>query len=60
MRAAHEAGFPSVRIIHGKGTGALRGIVHGVLEGHALVRAYRLADGASGSWGATIVELVPR
>ena len=34
VRAAHEAGMTRVRIIHGKGTGTLRRIVHGVL-GHA-------------------------
>jgi dsDNA-specific endonuclease/ATPase MutS2 len=57
LRAAHEAGMTTVRIIHGKGTGTLRRIVHGVLDRHPAVRAYRLADERSGSWGATIVEL---
>jgi dsDNA-specific endonuclease/ATPase MutS2 len=56
VRAAHEAGMPRVRIIHGKGTGTLRRIVHGVLERHPLVRSFQLAGG-SGSWGATVVEL---
>ncbi|MCW5805047.1 MAG: Smr/MutS family protein [Deltaproteobacteria bacterium] len=60
VRAAHEAGFPHVRIIHGKGTGTLRRIVHAVLERHPAVASYRLADGGSGSWGATLVELAPR
>ncbi|MGH2901314.1 MAG: Smr/MutS family protein [bacterium] len=59
LRAAQEAGMTAVRIIHGKGTGTLRRIVHGVLEGHPAVRAYRLADERSGSWGATLVELHP-
>lgn len=59
VRAAAEAGMTSVRIIHGKGTGTLRRIVHGVLERHPAVRAFRLADGARGNWGATIVELAP-
>jgi DNA-nicking Smr family endonuclease len=57
VRAAQEAGLTTVRIIHGKGTGTLRRIVHGVLERHAAVRAFRLADGAHGNWGATLVEL---
>jgi dsDNA-specific endonuclease/ATPase MutS2 len=59
LRAAHEAGFATVRIIHGKGTGTLRRIVHSVLEGHALVKSFRLGDERSGSWGATLVELRP-
>src|SRR5262245_23951890 len=57
VRAAQEAGMTHVRIVHGKGTGTLRRIVHSVLEGHPAVRAYRLADERGGSWGATLVEL---
>jgi DNA-nicking Smr family endonuclease len=59
VRAAQEAGLPLVRIVHGKGTGTLRRIVHAVLERHPAVQAYRLAGGDRGSWGATLVELVP-
>jgi DNA-nicking Smr family endonuclease len=59
VRAAQEAGMTSVRIVHGKGTGTLRRIVHGVLDRHPAVRAYRLADERGGSWGATLVELHP-
>ena len=57
LRAAQEAGMAHVRIVHGKGTGTLRRIVHGVLERHPAVRAFRLADARGGSWGATLVEL---
>jgi dsDNA-specific endonuclease/ATPase MutS2 len=60
VRAAQEAGMTAVRIIHGKGTGTLRRIVHSVLASHPAVRAYRLADERSGSWGATLVELHPQ
>jgi DNA-nicking Smr family endonuclease len=60
LRAAQGAGMAHVRIVHGKGTGALRRIVHGVLERHPAVRAFRLADERGGSWGATLVELHPR
>jgi dsDNA-specific endonuclease/ATPase MutS2 len=56
LELAVECGFAEVRIIHGKGQGTLRRIVHGVLEGHPLVAAFRLAGDAS-SWGATVVTL---
>ena len=59
VRAAQEAGMTAVRIVHGKGTGTLRRIVHSVLAAHPAVRAYRLADQRSGSWGATLVDLHP-
>jgi dsDNA-specific endonuclease/ATPase MutS2 len=59
LHAAHEAGMTQVRIVHGKGTGALRRIVHGVLDRHPAVASYRLADERAGAWGATLVELRP-
>jgi len=58
LHAARAAGLPTVRLIHGKGIGALRRTVHAVLDRHPAVRAYRLADDRS-SWGATLVELHP-
>lgn len=60
LRTAHAAGLAMVRVVHGKGTGALRRTVHAVLARHPLVREYRLADERSGSWGATWVALRPR
>jgi DNA-nicking Smr family endonuclease len=56
LHAAQEQGMTTVRIIHGKGTGTLRRIVHAVLDKHPAVARYQLAGG-SGSWGATLVEL---
>jgi len=50
-------GFTEVRVIHGKGTGTLRRIVHSVLDRHAAVADYSLAGHASGGWGATLVRL---
>lgn len=56
LTAAQEAGFTTVRIIHGKGTGTLRRIVQGVLERHSAVARFEQADA---NWGATRVELKP-
>jgi len=47
-----------VRLIHGKGTGALRRTVHAVLQRRRDVVRYGLAGDASG-WGATLVILAP-
>jgi dsDNA-specific endonuclease/ATPase MutS2 len=57
VRAAQEAGMPRVRIIHGKGTGTLRRIVHAVLDKHPAVASYKLDE--TGNWGATTVEIKP-
>lgn len=59
LEAARAAGFVRVRIVHGKGTGTLRRIVHGVLERHAAVKAFQLGAASVGGWGATLVELEP-
>ena len=60
VRTARDEGYRLVRIIHGKGTGTLRRIVHSVLENHPAVAHFTLGDESSGSWGATIVELRPK
>ena len=56
LNAAQEAGFTSVRIIHGKGVGTLRRIVQAVLERHTAVASFEQADA---NWGATRVHLKP-
>jgi DNA-nicking Smr family endonuclease len=54
--ACIEQGLNEIRIIHGKGKGALRRTVHALLERHPDVLEYRLDSGPSG-WGATVVCL---
>jgi hypothetical protein len=54
---AAEQGLRSVRIIHGKGTGTLRRIVHSTLQKHPRVERFELAGERSGSWGATVAVL---
>jgi DNA-nicking Smr family endonuclease len=59
LRACLEQSIQEVRIIHGKGKGAIRRTVHSLLERHPDVLDYRLDSGPSG-WGATVVRLKPR
>ncbi|MCC6751688.1 MAG: Smr/MutS family protein [Deltaproteobacteria bacterium] len=60
LEECHARGIFSVRLVHGKGTGALRRSVHAILERlPAIVVTYRLGDEAAGGWGATLVELDP-
>ena len=57
IEACLEKKIYSLRIIHGKGTGALRRTVHAALDRMEDVASYRLGDERSGSWGATLVTL---
>ena len=52
-------GILEVRIVHGKGIGALRETVHAVLKKLPEVESFRLAGEDRGSWGATLVVLKP-
>ena len=49
------AGLPSVRILHGKGTGALRKAVHEELRENPLVSKYQFAPFNQGGEGVTVV-----
>ncbi len=52
-------GILEVRIIHGKGTGAMRETVHSILRSLPFVESFRLAGEDRGGWGATIAYLNP-
>ena len=47
----------TVRVVHGKGTGALRKGIHEYLRRQKHVKSYRLAEFGEGDAGVTIVEL---
>jgi|SRR5690554_1329521 len=51
------AGLPSTLLIHGKGTGALRSAVTGMLREHPQVKSFRRGGADEGGLGVTIVEL---
>lgn len=52
---AYMAHLPSVRIVHGKGTGALRNAVHNHLKRMRNVESFRLGEFGEGDAGVTIV-----
>lgn len=52
---AYLAHLPSVRVVHGKGTGALRQGVHNYLKRVSYVKSFRLGEIGEGDAGVTIV-----
>jgi DNA mismatch repair protein MutS2 len=54
---AFLAGLANVRLVHGKGTGALRRAVRGLLQEHPLVESFRDGEPAEGGAGATVAAL---
>ena len=57
LDSAHTAKLPSVRIIHGKGTGALRKAVQDYLRRDSGVKSFRLGRYGEGEDGVTVAEL---
>jgi DNA mismatch repair protein MutS2 len=59
LDAAYLSGLPFARIIHGKGTGALRKAVREKLEGHSLVMKVSTGEPNEGGDGVTVIHLAP-
>ncbi len=57
LKECLKRGIRQVRIVHGKGTGALRRKVHSILGRLREVDSFSLAGESAGGWGATIVKL---
>ena len=47
----------TIRIVHGKGTGALKKAVHEYLKNNPHIKSYRLGNFGEGDLGVTIAEL---
>ena len=54
---AKMANLQSVRLIHGKGTGALRNALWKFLKGDGRIASYRIGQYGEGDSGVTVVEL---
>jgi DNA-nicking Smr family endonuclease len=57
LELCRKKGIFEIRIIHGKGTGALRETVHSILRKLPNIGSFRLAGEDEGGWGATLVML---
>jgi DNA mismatch repair protein MutS2 len=58
LDSAHAAGVKRLRVVHGKGTGALRRAVHDHLKNHPYVDEFSLANPDEGGAGATVVTMM--
>lgn len=54
LEECYEAGLKEVRIIHGKGIGVQREIVHKILRKSPLIDSFSQAPPQAGGWGASI------
>ncbi len=54
---AARAGLPFVRLIHGKGTGALRRAIHDAIKEDPAVQSFETGLDGEGGDGVTVVKL---
>lgn len=59
LHECRDRGILQVRVVHGKGTGALRKGVLALLDRIDYVESYTPGGMGGGGWGATIVHLRP-
>ncbi len=59
LEACQARGIVAVRLIHGRGIGAVQRSVHALLRRSPIVLQFRLADPDRGGRGATLVDLRP-
>ncbi len=57
LEQAAVHGLKQVRIIHGKGTGALRAHIQDILKSHPRVETYRLGEMGEGGAGVTVAVI---
>ena len=57
LNDAYMSQLPEVRIIHGYGTGAVRGVVREALAEHSLVKSFRPGGQGEGGDGVTVAML---
>ena len=59
LEEALRLGFRTVRVIHGRGTGAQRAMVRALLARTPFVASFEDAPPECGGWGATVARLRP-
>lgn len=59
LEACRAKGITAVRLIHGRGIGAVQRSVHALLGRSPIVLGFRLAEAERGGRGATLVDLLP-
>ena len=52
-----QKGLCHGRIIHGKGIGTMRDIVHSILKNHENICSFGICPATAGGWGATFFTL---
>ena len=57
LRACRKKGILEVRLVHGRGKGVQRAVVHRLLASLPNIDSFREAPPESGGWGATLVRL---